>query len=106
MKPLTGSRARVVVTQGQFRQRLHHQSVVMLAGMCPRQEAEMVFDKTDTKLSSYINEASPEDLSGIASLVFNRVSTLDQRQQERFIQELQRDPQAKRLFEQMQSYSR
>ena len=66
----------------------------------------MVFDKTDTKLSSFINEASPEDLSGIASQVFSRVSTLDQRQQERFIQEIQRDPQAKRIFEQLQSYSR
>ena len=66
----------------------------------------MVFDKTDTKLSSFISAASPEDLSGIASQVFSRVSTLDQRQQERFIQEIQRDPQAKRIFEQLQSYSR
>jgi hypothetical protein len=78
----------------------------MVAGLCPRQEAEMVFDKTDTKLSSFISEASPEDLSGIATLVFGRVGTLEQRQQERFIQEVQRDPQAKRIFEQMQSYSR
>jgi hypothetical protein len=65
----------------------------------------MVFDRTDTKLSSFINEASAEDLSGIASQVFSRVGTLDQRQQERFIQEIQRDPQAKRIFEQLQSYS-
>jgi hypothetical protein len=77
-----------------------------LRELCPRQEATMVFDKTDTKLSSFINEASAEDLSGIASQVFSRVSTLDQRQQERFIQEIQRDPQAKRVFEQLQSYSR
>jgi hypothetical protein len=66
----------------------------------------MVFDKTDTKLSSFINEAAPDDLSAIASLVFNRVGTLDQRQQDRFIQEVQRDPQAKRVFEKMQTYSR
>jgi len=65
----------------------------------------MVFDRTDTELSSFINEASAEDLSGIASQVFSRVGTLDQRQQERFIQEIQRDPQAKRIFEQLQSYS-
>lgn len=77
-----------------------------LRELYPRQEATMVFDKTDTKLSSFINEASPEDLSGIASQVFSRVSTLDQRQQERFIQEIQGDPQAKRVFEQLQSYSR
>jgi len=65
----------------------------------------MVFDRTDTELSSFINEASAEDLSGIASQVFSRVGTLDQRQQERFIQEIQLDPQAKRIFEQLQSYS-
>ena len=66
----------------------------------------MVFDKTDTKLSSFINEATPEDLSAIASLVFSRVGTLEQGQQERFVQEIQRDPQAKRVFEKMQAYSR
>ena len=65
----------------------------------------MVFDKTDTKFTSFINEAPPEDLSAIASLVFSRVGTLDQRQQERFIQEIQRDPQAKRVFEKMQSFT-
>jgi hypothetical protein len=65
----------------------------------------MVFDKTDTKLSNFINEAPPEDLSAIASQVFSRVGTLDQRQQERFIQDVQRDPQAKRVFEKMQSFT-
>jgi hypothetical protein len=65
-----------------------------------------MFDKTDTKLSSFINEASPDDLSAIASQVFNRVGKLDQRQQDQFIQQVQRDPQAKRLFEKMQSPSR
>ena len=63
----------------------------------------MVFDKTDTKLSSFIDQAQPEDLSAIASQVFSRVGSLDQRQQEQFIQEVQRDPQARRLFEQMQT---
>ena len=66
----------------------------------------MVFDKTDTKLSSFINVAAPEDLLAIASLLFSRVGTLDQREQERFIQELQRDPQAKRVLENIQTYSR
>jgi hypothetical protein len=65
----------------------------------------MVFDKTDTKLSSFINEASPKDLSAIASQVFSRVSSLASGQQQQFIQELQRDPQAKRFFEKMQTYS-
>ena len=66
----------------------------------------MVFEKTDTKFSSFIKEAPPEDLSAIASLLFSRVGTLEPRQQERFIQEIQGDPQAKRVFEKMQSYSR
>jgi len=65
----------------------------------------MVFDKTDTKLSNFINEAPPEDLSAIASLLFSRVGALESRQQERFIQEIQRDPQAKQVFEKMQTYS-
>ena len=66
----------------------------------------MVFEKTDTKFSSFINESPPEDLSAMASLLFSRVGTLEQRQQERFIQDIQADPQAKRVFEKMQSYSR
>ncbi len=66
----------------------------------------MVFDKTNTNLSSFINEAPPEDLSAIASLVFSRVGTLDQPRQQRFIEEIQRDPQVKRIFEKLQAYSR
>ena len=66
----------------------------------------MVFDKTDTKLSGFINEAPPKDLSGIASLLFSRVATLEPREQESFIQEIQRDPQAKRVLEKIEAYSR
>ena len=63
-----------------------------------------MFDKTT--LSSFINQASPEDLSAIASQLFSRVGSLDQPQQDQFIEQVQRDPQAKRLFEKMQTYSR
>lgn len=66
----------------------------------------MVFDKTDTKLSSLINEVGVEDLPTIASQLFTRVGALDQREQDQFIQQVQQDPQATRLFEKMQSYSR
>ena len=66
----------------------------------------MVFDKTDTKLSSFINDAGVEDLSTIASQLFTRVGALDQREQDQFIQQVQQDPQAKRVFEKMQTYSR
>ena len=63
-----------------------------------------MFDKTT--LSSFINQAQPEDLSAIASQLFSRVGSLDQRQQDQFIEQIQRDPQAKRVFEKMQAVSR
>ena len=64
----------------------------------------MVFDKTDTKLSSFIKQAQPEDLSAIASQIFTRVSALEPSQQDQFVQEVRRDPQAKRIFEKLQTY--
>ena len=63
-----------------------------------------MFDKTT--LSSFISQAQPEDLSAIASQLFSRVGSLDQGQQDQFIEQVQRDPQAKRIFEMMQTYSR
>ncbi len=63
-----------------------------------------MFDKTT--LSSFIKQAQPEDLSAIASQLFNRVGSLDQRQQDQFIEQVQRDPQAKPFFDKMQTYSR
>ena len=63
-----------------------------------------MFDKTT--LSSFISQAQPEDLSAIASQLFSRVGSLDQRQQDQFIEQVQRDPQAKRVFEKMQTHSR
>ena len=63
-----------------------------------------MFDKTT--LSTFIDQAQPEDLSAIASQLFGRVGSLDQRQQDQFIEQVQRDPQAKRVFEKMQAFSR
>ena len=63
-----------------------------------------MFDKTT--LSSFISQSQPEELSAIASQLFTRVGSLDQRQQDQFIEQVQRDPEAKRLFEKMQTYSR
>ena len=63
-----------------------------------------MFDKTT--LSSFISQAQPDDLSAIASQLFTRVGSLDQRQQDQFIEQIQRDPEAKRVFERMQTYSR
>jgi hypothetical protein len=39
-------------------------------------------------------------------MLISRIGTLESRDQERFIEEVQRDPQAKRVFAKMQSYSR
>jgi hypothetical protein len=62
-----------------------------------------MFDKST--LSSFISQAQPEDLSAIASQLFSRVGSLDQPQQDQFIEQVRRDPQAKRLFEKMQTSS-
>lgn len=63
----------------------------------------MVAGTNISQFRSWLNEAPPEDLLTIAPALFGRIGTLDQRFQERFIQEVQRDPQAKRVFEKMQS---
>jgi hypothetical protein len=66
----------------------------------------MVAETNTSQIRTWINDARPEDLLTIAPLLFSRIGTLDQRQQERFAEDVRRDPQAKRMFEQMQSYSR
>ncbi len=66
----------------------------------------MVLDNTNTnQFRTWIKDAPAEDLVAIAPLLFSRIGTLEQSHQERFIQEVQRDPQAKRVFEKMQSYT-
>ena len=65
----------------------------------------MVADTNISQFRTFIQNAPPEDLVTVAPLLFSRIGTLDQSQQERFIQEVQRDPQAKRVFEKMQTFS-
>ena len=66
----------------------------------------MVLDSTNaSKFRTWIKDEQPEDLVSIAPLLFSRIGTLEQGQQERFIKEVQSDPQAKRVFEKMQSYA-
>lgn len=63
---------------------------------------------TGTNISQFrtlLNDAPPEDLVTIAPLLFSRIGTLDQSHQERVIQEVKNDPQAKRVFEKMQSFT-
>jgi hypothetical protein len=66
----------------------------------------MVLDPTNTsQFRTWIKDAPPEDLVTIAPLLLTRIGTLEQSHQERFVQEVQRDPQAKRVFEKIQSFS-
>ena len=63
----------------------------------------MVFDQsTSNQFRTWIKDAKPDDLVSIAPLLFSRVATLGESDQKRFIQEVQNDPQAKRVFEKMQ----
>ena len=66
----------------------------------------MVLDTNTSQFRTWIKDAPPEDLVTIAPLLLTRIGTLEQSHQERFIQEVQRDPQAKRVFEKIQSFSR
>jgi hypothetical protein len=63
----------------------------------------MVLDNPSSQFRTWVKDAPPEELLTIAPLLFSRIGTLEQRDQDRFIQEVQRDPQAKRVFEKMQS---
>lgn len=65
----------------------------------------MVAGGNISQFRSWLNEAPPEDLVTIAPLLFSRIGTLDQAQQDRFIKEVQSDPQAKRVFEKMKSFT-
>jgi hypothetical protein len=67
----------------------------------------MVLDKPNaSQFRTWINDAPPEDLLTIAPLFFGRIGTLEPRDQDRFIEEVRRDPQAKRVFDKMQSSAR
>jgi hypothetical protein len=65
----------------------------------------MVAGTNISQFRTWLNDAPPEDLVTIAPLLFSRIGTLDQSHQERFIKEVQRDPQAKRVFEKIQTFS-
>jgi hypothetical protein len=66
----------------------------------------MVLETTSTnQFRTWIKDAPPNDLVAIAPLLFSRIGSLEQSHQERFIQEVQRDPLAKRVLEKMQSFT-
>ena len=63
----------------------------------------MVADTNISQFKTFIQNAPPEDLVTIAPLLFSRIGTLDQTQQDRFFKQVQSDPQSKRLFEKLQT---
>lgn len=65
----------------------------------------MVAGTNISQFRTLLNDAPPEDLKTIAPLLFNRIGTLGQSQQESVIQEIQRDPEAKRVFEKIKSFT-
>lgn len=64
----------------------------------------MVADTNISQFRSFIQNAQPDDLVSLAPALFSRIGSLDQPHQDRFIQEVQRDPQAKKVFEKIQTY--
>lgn len=66
----------------------------------------MVAGTNISQFRSWLTDAPPEDLVKAAPLLFSRIGTLDETHQDRFIQEVQSDPQAKRVFEKMKSPTR
>jgi hypothetical protein len=66
----------------------------------------VVAESNTSQFRSWIDTAQPEDLLTIAPVLFSRIGTLEPRYQDRFIENVQRDPQAQRLFEKMQSPTR
>lgn len=65
----------------------------------------MVGGPNISQFRTLINDASPEDLQTIAPVLFSRIATLDQSQQDRLFQQVKSDPQAKRVFEKLQTFS-
>lgn len=63
----------------------------------------MVAGTNITQFRTLINDATPEDLVAVAPLLFSRIGTLDQSQQQSLIQKIQSDPQAKTVFNKLQT---
>jgi hypothetical protein len=65
----------------------------------------MVAGTNVSQFRTFINDASPEDLVTIAPLLFSRIGTLDQSHQQTLMQKIQSDPQAKTVFNKLQTVS-
>lgn len=102
---LVGQTVRSVVTVVQFTQLLLLETVGSVAenvsAKSPRRLA-MVTEMNISQFKTWLNDARPDDLVTIAPLLFSRIGTLDKTHQERFIKEIQQNPQAKTVFQKLQ----
>lgn len=64
----------------------------------------MVAGTNISQFRTLLNEATPEDLVTIAPVLLSRIGTLDQSKQSQFFQQVQNDPQAKRVLEKMNTF--
>lgn len=65
----------------------------------------MVTETNISQFKSWLSSASPDELLTIVSALFSRIGTLDQTHQQRFIQEIQRNPQAMSVFEKIPAFN-
>lgn len=66
----------------------------------------MTTESNISQFKSWLSSASPDDLVSIAPALFSRVGTLDQAHQQRFVQEIERSPQAMNVFEKLPAFNR
>ena len=65
----------------------------------------MVTETNISQFKTWLNSAQPDDLVTIAPVLFSRIGTLDQTQQKRFFEEIQRNPQAMSVFQKLPAFS-
>jgi len=57
------------------------------------------------QFKSWLSGASADDILTVAPVLINRIGNLDQTHQQRFIQEIERNPQAMSVFEKLPSFN-
>ena len=65
----------------------------------------MVTETNIIQFKSWLSSASPVDILTVAPVLINRIGNLDQSQKQRFIQEIQRNPQAMSVFEKLPAFN-
>jgi hypothetical protein len=65
----------------------------------------MVTETNISQFKTWLNTAPPDDLVTIAPVLFSRIGSLDQTHKQRFIQEIQRNPQAMSVFEKLPAFN-